>query len=299
MKQQYEIPQPPTITDEDLRKCRESGDYCPVFFEWYKFVATLCNFFSSIRLDSPAVREITPLNYAVLIGLLNRCSRLMLANVTLSHKGIFGETTALIDRCIFESCVNADWLCHKNSEDALLRFVADGLKTELELKRKIESNIADRVGKGTLEIEKRMLASIERHIASSNLTETEITNAKKQPSLASMIDGLGQDRLMYIVGQKIGSHHVHGTWPSLHSHYLEKDEEGTLRPRDHDCPTHVNQYIMIPLMVLNTMKVYVRFIFSSQEDVTPMESLIESIEQEILTLNKEVIGNDYAIAVET
>jgi len=99
------VPEPPKFTEADWLKCRDSGDYCPILFEWYKFVGTLCNFFASIRPDSPAVRSIPPVHYAVMIGLLNRCSRLMLSNVTLSHEGLFGETTALLDRCIFESCV--------------------------------------------------------------------------------------------------------------------------------------------------------------------------------------------------
>lgn len=296
MTQHHEVPNPPEITEEDLRKCRESGGYCPVFFEWYKFVAELCNFFARIRQDSPAVRAIEPLHYAVLIGSLNRCSRLMLANIALSHKGLFGETTALIDRCIFESCVKATWLCHKNSTDYFTRFVADGLKTELELKEQITRNIAARNGQVTLEIEKRMLASIGRHLASSGLIDLQIGEAKKLPDLAAMIEGLGQGRLTYVVGQKLGSHHVHGTWPSLRTHYLEENEEGILRPRDHDCATHVNQYIMIPLVLLNTMRAFVNFIFESQDDAAPMEGLIDSIAKEIQTLNQKVIGNDFAVA---
>lgn len=296
MNQPHDAPQPPKITDEDMRKCRESGDYCPIFFEWYKFVGALCNFFASIRQDSPAVREIEPLHYAVLIGLLNRCSRLMLANAALSHEGLFGETTGLIDRCIFESCVKVMWLCHKNTAESFTRFVADGLKTELELKAKIKSNIATREDNGTLEIEKRMLASIDRAVASSNLTESQIADAKKLPDLAAMIDGMGHDRLMYIVFQKLGSHHVHGTWPSLRMHYLEQNEDGMLRPRDHDCATHVDQYISILFALLDAMKAYIRFIFSSQDDVAPMERLIESIDTEIMKLNKEAVGNDFSLA---
>lgn len=298
MSEHHEIPAPPTFTDEEIRRCRESGDFCPMFFEWYKFVGALCNFYASIRQDSPVVRSIEPLQYAVLIGSLNRCSRLMLANVALSHEGLFGETTAIIDRCIFESCVRAAWLCHKSSTEYFTRFVADGLKTELELKAKIKANVSARDGQGTLEIEKRMIASIERHLASSGLTDIQIADTKKLPDIAAMIEGLGQDRLTYIVGQKLGSHHVHGTWPSLRMHYLEENEEGMLRPRDHDCETHVNQYVIIPLVLLSTLKAYINFIFASQDDIEPMESLIDSIAREIRTLNEEVIGNDFALAEE-
>ena len=99
MNDHHEVPTPPKFTDEEMLACREFGDFCPILFEWYKFVGALCNFFASIQQDSPAVKSIEPLHYAGLIGSLNRCSRLMLANVALSHEGLFGETTAIIDRC--------------------------------------------------------------------------------------------------------------------------------------------------------------------------------------------------------
>jgi hypothetical protein len=268
-----------------------------MLFEWYKFVGALCNFFACIRPDSPAVRAIPRLHYSVLIGLLNRCSRLMLSNVALSHEGLFGETTALIDRCIFESCVKVAWLCQNDSADRFDRFLADGLKTELELKAKIKANIGSRGGQ-IVEIEKRMLASIDRHMASSELSESQIASTKKLPDMAAMIEGLAQDRLMYIVGQRIGSHHVHGTWPSLRTHYLEDNEEGMLRPRDHDCPTHVNQYVFVPMIVLGAMKGFVHFIFSEEDDIAPMVRLVDAIEKEIAKVNTEVVGNDFERAEE-
>lgn len=40
-----DFPAPPVITKEDLKKCQETNDYCPVFFEWYKYVAELSSFF--------------------------------------------------------------------------------------------------------------------------------------------------------------------------------------------------------------------------------------------------------------
>lgn len=286
------LPDPPHFTEEDWRNCRDSGDYCPILFEWYKFVGSLCNFFACIRPDSPAVRSTPAVHFAVLIGLLNRCSRLMLSNIALSHEGLFGETTALLDRCIFESCVKVTWLCEGNTTDGFSRLIADGLKTELELKATILANVEARGGH-TLEIEKRMLSSIARHIQSSGLSEAEIASAKRLPDLAAMIDGLGHDRLMYIVGQRIGSHHVHGTWPSLRMHYLEDNEEGMLVPRDHNCSTHVNQYVFVPTVVLNAMKSFTRFIFTDPKDVVPLEGLIESVELEIGKVNEEVVGNDF------
>ena len=116
-----QIPDAPTFSDEEMQRCRGSGDYKPVLFEWYKFVGSLCCVAAFIRPDSPAYCVISPQHYYVLIGLLNRCARLMLSNVVLSHERKFGETTAIVDRCIFESAVKIIWLCHSASDEEFAR----------------------------------------------------------------------------------------------------------------------------------------------------------------------------------
>jgi hypothetical protein len=221
----------------------------------------------------------------------------MLANVALSHEGLFGETTAIVDRCIFESAVKIIWLSESALVDKFERLIADGLKTELEFKDKINSNIANRSGE-VLAIEKRMLISIENHIKSSGMTAQEIAARKKCPDLASMIDEIGHDRLFYLVGQKMGSHHVHGTWPSLRLHYLEEGENGELRPRDHNCATHENQYIFVPLVVLGAMGAFVRFVMPNAQDQAVFINLLESVGKEFEKINAEVIGDDFSRAKE-
>ena len=292
MDSEHSPPDPPKFTADDWQRSRESGDFCRMLFEWYKFVSMLCNFFASIRPDSPAVRPIDRIHYSVLIGSLNRCARLMFSNVALSHEGLFGETTAIIDRCIFESCVKVCWLCQNASSGAFARFLADGLKTELELRDRIEKAVASRNGQ-VLAIERRMLASIARYIDSSGMNAADIEATKKLPDLAAMIDSLGHERLTYVVGQRLGSHHIHGTWPSLRMHYLQESADGLLALRDHDCSTHVNQYVFIPLFVLDAMEQFVRFIFHAHEDVTAMVALVESVRHELGKINSEVVGSDF------
>lgn len=290
MKQLNSPPAPPKISEEDLEKCRRSNDYCPVLFEWYKYVGALSNFYAYIQLESPAIRSIPEIHYYVLVGLLNRCSRLMLSNIVLSHEGAFGETTSIIDRCIFESAIKVSWLTHHNNPDSFNRIIADGLKTELEFKATIKRAIEER--EDILGIEKRMLDSIEKHIKSSNLSEDDIKSAKKLPDMAIMIESIGQDRLLYIAMQKIGSHHIHGTWPSLRLHYLV-EEDGVYQPQDHGCGTHENQYIFIPLMVLRAMIGFVEFICDKQEDIDAFTKLPNAVIEEIMKINDEVIGSDF------
>lgn len=286
----------PAFTEAEVAACRKSGDYCPILFEWYKYTGLITNTIASIERRSPAAKPVHNSHYGALIGLLNRCSRLMLANVALSHEGLYGETTALIDRCIFESCVKVQWLCLQASDESFGRYFADGLKTELVLKGEIETRIASRTG-AVLPIERRMLDSIERCLSTSELTEGQIAGAKKLPDLATMLEALGRDKLAYVVGQKIGSHHVHGSWPSLLFHYLERDDDGTFRPRDHNVPTHVNQYVFIPLMVIGASKAFSAWLMNEPE-ASALTNMLQSIEDELLSINREVVGSDFSVAEE-
>lgn len=289
-----DIPLPPEITELDLKKCRSAGDYRPVLFEWYKYVGLLANFYASIQKESPAIKDISKIHYSVLIGMLNRCSRLMLSNVALSHKGLFGETTLIIDRSIFESGIKLTWLCHKSDDDSFTRFIAEGLKTEIEFKKKIEANVTGRSGK-KLAIENRMLTSINNYICKSGLTEEQISASKKLPDMASMINVIGRDRLAYIVGQKIGSHHVHGTWVSLWFHYLEEHDDGVIHLRDHNCETHINQYAYISLVVLDSIKAFVKYVCKDPNDIKGMTKLVVAVSEEIQKVYAEVVGSDFDV----
>jgi Family of unknown function (DUF5677) len=292
MEEDTLLPEPPSFSEDDMRHCREAGDFKPLLFEWYKFVGSLGSVVAHIQPDSPAFRPIPAQHYYVLMGLLNRCVRLMLSNVALSHKGKFGETTALVDRCIFESAIKLIWLCRSASQDEFTRYLASGLKTELELKASIEQAIATRGGV-TLPIETRMLASIDKHISASGLSTAEIASTSNLRDLAAIIQGLGHDRLFYVVGQRIGSHHVHGTWSSLMFHYLQEHDFGNsykFAPRGHDCATHINQLMFVPLIVLAAMAEYARYTLD-KDDADAFDVLFASTKDEIMRIYNEA-GED-------
>lgn len=292
---EYKLPEPPAVTEKELNSCRASGDYCPIFFTWYRYVGLLCNLYASIKLNSPSLKKLKPLHYYTLIGLLNRCSRLMLANVALSHEGRFGETTAIIDRCIFESAIKVSWLCLKGNDESFTRYIASGLKTEVEFKKQIEKNIQNRGGT-PLVIEARMLTSIDNYILSSKLSEAQIVSAKNMPDMASMLDNLGLGRLLYVIAQRLGSHHVHGTWPDLLTHYLEKDDNGSsFKLRDHDCPTHMNQYVFIPLMILEAMSSFILYVSLDHDVAKPFTERVDFIKNEILKIRSEAAGKDHEL----
>ena len=88
---------------------------------------------------------------------------------------------------------------------------------------------------------------------------------------------------------------MHGTWPSLLLHYLEVDESGGFSLRDHDCQTHPNQFVMIPLQVLDAVRSFVVYLVEGEEAET-IVSLLDSIQEEILKINDEMVGGDFKSA---
>lgn len=269
----------PTFSDELIEQCKQSRDFRPILFEWYKYVGALCSTISCISPDSPAFQNIPPIHYAVLIGLLNRCSRLMLSNVRLSSTRKYGETTSLLDRSISEAAIKVQWLCHKNDTDSFIRYLADGLKKDLILKEQIDGNIQNRDG-NILVIEQRMLDSIQSCLGLSGLSEQEVNDARKLPDLASMLNNLGYGDVLYTSIQRMGSHAVHGTWSELVFHYLEYENE-RFYPRDHDIDTQDAQFIVVIHLVLGAMESFIKHVISDGSERKEIIDTFHEIDEKI------------------
>jgi hypothetical protein len=287
------IPDPPKFTDKDIEDCRNNNDFCPIIFEWYKYIGIVTNIFACISIESPAFKNIKPLHYSILIGLLNRCSRLILSNISLSHTGYYGDTVSILNRCIYESAIKLMWLCYSKDEDKFNIFISDGLRTEIELKNKINDNISKRSNDIKI-IEKRMLDSIEKTIKISGLTESQARSTKKLPDLATMIDMIYGDRLLYITGQKIGSHFIHGTFVNLLQYYLV-EENGIYVPRDHNCKIKPEHFIFTSRFVLEAIIAFCNYICEDLTEAETMCMLPNGILDEILIIYKEVVRDDFNI----
>src|SRR5262249_3797542 len=149
-----------------------------------------------------------------------------------------------LDRCIIESAAKIRWLCLKNDRECFVRYLADGLKKDLQLLDTIWANVATRDGQ-VLVIEQRMIDSITQCLAKSGLTEKEARDAAPLPDLASMYRDLELDEYYYLAFQRIGSHSVHGTWSDLYAYYLEQADDGRFYLQDHGAETQDIQYISI------------------------------------------------------
>ncbi len=80
-------------------------------------------------------------------------------------------------------------------------------------------------------------------------------------------------------------------------HYLKADENGSLRPRDHDCSTHVNQFMFVPLVVLRAIRSFVEFVVIDADLIAAFSTVLKSTEQEIEQLSREVVGTDFDEAI--
>lgn len=289
---EQELPQKPTLPAELWDKCRKDQDFMPILFEWYKHIGVMCNILASVSRDSPAIRKMPSLHYAILTGLLNRCSRIMLSNVRLSVTNKYGETTRLLDRSIIESAIIIQWLCHKDSDDCFHSYLADGIKSDLKLKDHIQQNIAERGG-DALVIENRMLSSIQECIDSTELSEKQVRQMKRLPDLWSMCRDVGLPVRFYIGTQRMGSHEVHGSWTSLRSHYLRQDEHGEYHLRDHNVRPHENQFMAIPIVILETLKGFMEYIVPNATDREPTQSILTEATVEIGKLTSEIVSPDF------
>lgn len=278
------FPSPPDDIEEILLRCKKKNQYEEVAYEWYKYVAQVALTSASLDINSPLIRFQDKSNYGVLIGLLSRVSRLMLSNMKLSSGALHGETTTILDRCINESAIKVIWLCHDYDENKFDIFKAKALWTEVKLKEEINQNILKRKGE-ILPIEDRMLASINKYIDESKLTEEKIKKLrKKMPNMADIMRSISMKDLHYTVIMNIGSHSLHGTWVSLkRDYYTENEAEVHLKDMN-ESYTHINQYLSVSTYALECLKCFFQLIFHDGHEKENIKGLFDDIKKEILNI---------------
>lgn len=211
--------------------------------------------------SSPAVKRLSKLKFIILAALLNRCGRLMMANLRMASEDRHSEAISIVDRSLHETAVKIIWLCHSKIKDRFQRYLADGLKNDVEFKKHILSNIKRR--KHKIEIEKRMLKSIRRSVVTSQLSIPTIEKTPKLPDLFSMIREIGYADISYIVIQRMGSHHVHGTWTGLLANVIDGEDALTLR-EGFNSP-HSNQLMFSSLIVLDAVAAFIEFVAKGKD----------------------------------
>lgn len=283
------IPPFPDFSESDLKEMERNEDWSPIAFEWYRYTSNLALTLSSVRQDTPRLRFISRRNYITLASLLSRCSRLMYANIALTHERKFAEASSIVDRSIFETAVKIRWLILESTTEKFDQLIASGLRTELALKKLIEKRIESNDGEMSA-LEERMLVSVENQIRVGQLDEKQIWGSKKLPSIESMMKSIGDSSLDYVVMQRIGSHHVHGTWSSLLTHYLQVDEKDEGEEIDLSYEEHapnIFQYISIARYVLKAIEDYANFLFLDEQHREVLRNVFDIVITELNDLTQK------------
>ena len=278
----FELPDAPEFSDAEIDSCRENSNFLPIFFKIQKKTVELTITCAQLRPESLGIRDLPRNHFAILVGLLNRCCRLSLAVNNLGHAGLFGETTRLLMRCIIEASVKVRWLIHKDSNESFIRFICDGLKAELKLKKEIQKNISMRSGV-VLPIEKRLEAFSQRFFDIASVSDDEVVQSRKLPDLASMCRELSLRDLFYLTVYQVGSHSIHGSWPDLCTYYLKFNENGPFHVQDHNAHISENEVLYTCLFVLKAVSDFVEYIIVEESE---REKALQALEPHISNISK-------------
>jgi len=294
LKEGQLFPDRPVFAEADFDRAKTTCDARPILFEWYKWTGIVANQIASLDPASPGYRRLPRVETAVLRGLMNRASRLMVANLRLASLQKHAEAIRLLNRSICETAVVVQWLCQSGSGEPFRRYLAKGLDAELRLKVNIDQNIRDRGGQ-VLIIEKRMLAAIEKLCDLAELSETDVKATKPLPDFASMLRTIGHDDLSYTVMQRLGSHAVHGTWPDLLFHYLDLEDD-TFVLTDNVIAPEGTEFVASATVVLEAVIEFARFVVMDQEFATEIAQTAREAIDEIVRIHRLTSGDDYSTA---
>ena len=188
---------------------------------------------------------------AILGGHLVRLFKLMrhaIQQVVDAHTDILFVTFRLIS----EGIINFRYLQENRSDELLMSYVHQSLQREKTLVESIRTNIAERGG-GTLPVEDRMLASIERAFANSQVNEEDIPQKRIRNwgglNVRDRVEALGlEDAYLGIFGGP--SENIHGSWADLRQHQLQVVAPGRFRPRfENERPRPQPFYVLTALLI--------------------------------------------------
>jgi hypothetical protein len=161
---------------------------------------------------------------AIIGGSLIRMTKLLdaILDQTCRHRL---ETSFILSRLLFETCVNTAYLMADPKEEQFTSFIAYSLQNEGKLLSRIEENVASRNGE-ILPIEERMLRSIQKTFDESGFQREDLPAKRMRDwsplSIRDRADLLGLVD-WYDTIYANGSQIVHGNWSDLYQHHLVRE----------------------------------------------------------------------------
>jgi len=274
------------------------NNFMPFAFEWAKYIGLLCNLIASIDPESPGVKDKKKLHLAILQGLLNRCSRLMLSILHLASANKFDETIRIITRCVTETAIKIRWLVEFEHEKSFERYLKDSLDVDLELKNLIEQNISKRSNQ-SLVIENRMLTSIKESFDYAQFSEEDLEKYKKLPSFKQICFDIRLSNQDYMTVQRMGSQAVHGAWSDLLANYMTFENGRYILQDNVTSFPHENYFTLNNLFLIDALLSYTSFALVDDEIKDSMFFVFEGIKEEVLKYQHASAFEDFVILNES
>ena len=275
---------PVPVTEEILEKCKKEGRYSGLAFDLFKETGCVLSVCAHSYLNEKPQGVLMNRNQAVCAGLLIRIVKFMLAVVQLSAETNRGEVVLALNRSIIESTINLRFLILKNEQRFFDQFIKFSLAPERELYDIIKQHIQDQGG-NEMPIQTRMLRSIQRtcDLSGFKVEEIDPKHGDWGGGLRNRVEALGQS-LLYVVGQRILSHAVHGTWVDLLLHHLEEKDGGFVPKPDW---LDMDAKLLYPTcqIVLEGGSDYLMHFIGDLPEVKPLYSRIDDLQERILKLD--------------
>lgn len=198
------------------------------------------------------------------------------------------EITVVLGRMVFECIINIKYLIKNASPDLFRSYIHYSLQHEKKLQATILANIESRGGE-ILDIERRMLASIERSFKASETKPDEIPQKKVRDwggkNLFEKAKEVGlEDAYLSIISGP--SHSVHGNWQELLEYNVEQSEDGFAPCLDWHTPRPqiANAIAIHAVEAAKEYLIYLKYI--SPRDVEEIIIRLEDLLTRILLLDK-------------
>lgn len=247
--------------------------------------------FSSVLDSSPAWKGRSPEFWVTIASSFDRLRRLIGSNLEFFQDDRYSETTAIIDRCIIETCSKIIWLCEDPNEERLELFIQGSLKNDREHRRKIEENVRLNGGRTTA-IEKRMLDRMSNFEARAGTAAIADRDLKQMPNLYNIMRENGEDRYAYVAIGKIASHAVHGNWQHLYERHM-KFEDGRYTVQFNYRPSNPVQFFLPAVYVLEAGISYIESCFDDAEALRSIIELCRSAIDKSGEVYREAVADDY------
>jgi hypothetical protein len=195
------------------------------------------------------------------------------------------ETGMIIGRLVFETTVNIRFLVKNFSKPLINSYIAHSLRHERKLRDRIRANIEARGG-SVLQIEDRMIRSIERAAEGAGMSLDAIDAKDKRPWGGKNIFEKAKDvglQALYLASFGGGSHSIHGNWQEIYANHLEWDGATAFTPKMKWRTPRPQMITSMALVINETVGIYFRFI-GGDELSDHFDPLLDDLHNRVLDL---------------